>query len=115
MKGLFLYLTEKQDEGFKLARMALMKNMKSEITWHIFGIINRNMRNYAEAVKCYMQALKIDDSNVQILKDMSLLQVQIRDLEGLHSTRLKILQNIPKQPTNWIALAVANHLVYFLN
>ena len=68
------------------------------------------MRNYAEAVKCYQSALRIDPDNGQILKDMSLLQVQIRDIDGLFDTRLKLLQNVPKQPTNWIAFAVANHL-----
>ena len=78
MKGLLLYLTEKHDEGFKLTKTALMKNLKSEICWHIYGIVNRNMRNYGEAVKCYMNALKIDNTNTQILKDMSLLQVQYK-------------------------------------
>lgn len=87
-----------------------MKNLKSEICWHIYGIINRNMRNYSEAVKCYQNALRIDPNNGQILKDMSLLQVQIRDFDGLYDTRIKLLQNVPKQPANWIALAVANHL-----
>lgn len=87
-----------------------MRSLKSEICWHIYGIINRNMRNYAEAVKCYQSALRIDPDNGQILKDMSLLQVQIRDIDGLFDTRLKLLQNVPKQPTNWIAFAVANHL-----
>jgi hypothetical protein len=32
-----------------------MKNMKSEICWHILGIIHRNAKNYPEAVKCYIQ------------------------------------------------------------
>ena len=68
------------------------------------------MRNYTEAVKCYQNALKIDPENGQILKDMSLLQVQIRDIDGLYDTRLKLLQNVPKQPTNWIAFAISNHL-----
>lgn len=87
-----------------------MKNLNSEICWHIYGIINRNMRNYSEAVKCYQKALKIDPENGQILKDMSLLQVQIRDFDGLYETRLKLLQNVPKQSVNWMAFAIANHL-----
>ena len=68
------------------------------------------MRNYSEAVKCYHNAVRIDPDNGQILKDMSLLQVQIRDIDGLYDTRMKLLQNVPKQPTNWIAFAISNHL-----
>ncbi len=32
--------------------------------------------NYAEAVKCYLNALKHDPENLQILRDLSLLQVK---------------------------------------
>jgi peptide alpha-N-acetyltransferase len=45
------------------------------------------MRNYAEASKCYKMALAIDPSNLQILRDLALLQIQIRDIEGLVDTR----------------------------
>jgi hypothetical protein len=45
-------------------KKALMKGLKSEICWHIYGIINRTKRNYQEAVKCYAQALKYSPENV---------------------------------------------------
>lgn len=53
MKSIFLYLSGSVEEGAKLAKEALMKNVKSEICWHIYGIINRIQRNYSEAAKCY--------------------------------------------------------------
>lgn len=34
------------------------------------------------AIKCYRNALKWDKDNIQILRDLSLLQIQMRDLEG---------------------------------
>lgn len=69
------------------------------------------MRNYAEAVKCYQQALKLDPDNVQILKDMAMLQVQIRDLEGHYDTRYTLLKSKPNLSLNWLSLTVAAHLV----
>jgi N-alpha-acetyltransferase 15/16, NatA auxiliary subunit len=33
-------------------------------------------------MKAYKMALRIEKENVQILRDLSLLQVQLRDLEG---------------------------------
>lgn len=33
-------------------------------------------------MKAYKQALKLDSNNMQILRDLSLLQIQMRDLDG---------------------------------
>lgn len=37
--------------------------------------------------------------------------MQIRDLTGHHESRLKALQTNAKLNTNWVAFAVANHLI----
>lgn len=47
--------------------------MKSEICWHIYGVIQRNMRNYKDAARCYSMALRFDAENIQILKDLASL------------------------------------------
>ena len=46
MKGLLLNLTEAEAEGLDMAKKALMKNLKSEICWHVLGIIHRNNKTY---------------------------------------------------------------------
>lgn len=46
MKGLLLNLTDEPVEGLAMAKKALMKNLKSEICWHVLGIIHRNNKNY---------------------------------------------------------------------
>lgn len=89
---------------------ALMKNLKSDIAWHIYGIINRSNHNYQEAINCYKKALDISPDNVQILRDLSLLQVQIRDVEGLCDTRKKLLKNKDSLTINWVAYAFSLHL-----
>jgi tetratricopeptide (TPR) repeat protein len=52
------------------------------VCWHVFGLLQRSDKKYDEAIKCYRNALKWDPENIQILRDLSLLQVQMRDLEG---------------------------------
>lgn len=69
------------------------------IGWHVYGLLQRSDKKYEEAIKCYRNALKWDkvfkyfstpivhyylfaQENIQILRDLSLLQVQMRDLEG---------------------------------
>ncbi len=49
--------------------------------------------------------------NLQILRDLSLLQIQIRDLEGYRDTRYQLLQLRPTQRVSWIGYAMAYHLL----
>jgi hypothetical protein len=48
---------------------------------------------------------------LQILRDLSLLQIQIRDLEGYRDTRYQLLQLRPTQRVSWIGYAMAYHLL----
>ena len=48
---------------------------------------------------------------MQILRDLSLLQIQIRDLEGYRDTRYQLLQLRPTQRVSWIGYAMAYHLL----
>lgn len=43
--------------------------------WHVYGLLYRSDREYRDAIKCYLNALRIDPQNQQILRDLSLLQV----------------------------------------
>lgn len=54
----------------------------NKIGWHVYGLLQRADKKYDEAIKCYRNALKLDKDNLQILRDLSLLQIQMRDLEG---------------------------------
>lgn len=59
------------------------------IGWHVYGLLQRSDKKYDEAIKCYRNALKLDKDNLQILRDLSLLQIQMRDLEGYRVSSLK--------------------------
>lgn len=41
-------------------------------------LLYRSDREYREAIKCYLNALRIDKDNVQILRDLANLQVGSR-------------------------------------
>lgn len=61
---------------FKFIFMILMQNdLKSHVCWHVYGLLYRSDREYREAIKCYRNALRIDPDNIEILRDLSLLQV----------------------------------------
>lgn len=110
MKGLVLSYMEKKDEAAELIKLGLRNNLRSSVCWHVFGLMHRSNRDYAEAVKSYLNALRIDKDNLQILRDLSLLQIQIRDLEGFKETRRQILVQKSNNRANWLGYAVGSHL-----
>ncbi|KAH9294348.1 hypothetical protein KI387_040450, partial [Taxus chinensis] len=110
MKGLILNCMDRKTEAYELVRQGLKNDLKSHVCWHVYGLLYRSDREYKEAIKCYRNALKIDSENIEILRDLSLLQAQMRDLSGFVETRQKLLTLKPNQRMNWIGFTVAHHL-----
>eukprot|EP01048_Picozoa_sp_COSAG05_P015485 COSAG05_NODE_1873_length_3917_cov_3.587742_1_plen_327_part_00 len=111
MKGLILNCVDRKEEGYELVRRGLRNNLRSHVCWHVFGLMHRSDRNYPEAIKSYLQALRIDKENMNILRDLSLLQIQMRELSGFLETRRKMLELKASQRNNWIGFALAHHLL----
>jgi tetratricopeptide (TPR) repeat protein len=111
MRGLILNCMERKVEAYEFVKKGLAKDIRSHVCWHVFGLVHRSDRDYKEAVKCYRNALRIEPDNMQILRDLSLLQVQLRDRVGYLETRHSLLKLKPALRLNWLGLAVANHLL----
>jgi len=101
---------ETKKEAVELVKRGLMMDMRSHVCWHVYGLLHRSSQNYAEAIKAYKQALRIDEENLQILRDMSLLQIQMRDLNGFKETRLRILTLRPNSKVHWLSYALSVHV-----
>jgi tetratricopeptide (TPR) repeat protein len=110
MKALILNSLNQGDEAFALCKDALRHDMKSHICWHVYGLLWRSVKNYPEAIKSYKMALRIEPNSLNILRDLALLQCQVRDYEGYIESRRKMMQERPQLRQNWTALAVAYHL-----
>ncbi|KAK3020555.1 hypothetical protein RJ639_047467 [Escallonia herrerae] len=110
MKGLTLNCMDRKSEAYDLVRLGLKNDLKSHVCWHVYGLLYRSDREYREAIKCYRNALRIDPDNIEILRDLSLLQAQMRDLAGFVETRQQLLTLKPNHRMNWIGFAVAHHL-----
>jgi tetratricopeptide (TPR) repeat protein len=82
MKGLILNCMGKHEEAHDCVKRGLRADIRSHVCWHVFGLLARADKKYDEAIKAYRNALRIDKDNMQILRDLSLLQIQMRDLDG---------------------------------
>jgi N-alpha-acetyltransferase 15/16, NatA auxiliary subunit len=72
--------------------------------------LHRSDHDYNEAIKAYKQALKVEPQNLQILRDLSMLQIQLRDTTGFAITRNTLLTIKPNAKINWMAFALARHM-----
>lgn len=111
MKGLTLNCLGRKDEAYDHVRRGLRNDLRSHVCWHVYGLLQRSDKKYDEAIKCYRNALKWEKDNIQILRDLSLLQIQMRDLEGYRETRHQLFKLRPSQHASWIGFAMSYHLM----
>lgn len=111
MKGLILSCMGKKDEAYEYVRKGLRNDLTSHVCWHVYGLLQRSEHKYDEAIKCYRNALKYDKDNLTILRDLSLLQIQMRDLEGFRDTRYQLFMLRSAQRISWLSFAAAYHLL----
>jgi hypothetical protein len=60
MKGLLFSSTGKKEEGLDMAKRGARFDLTSHIVWHVLGLIHKADRNYEEAQKSFVQALRFD-------------------------------------------------------
>lgn len=111
MKGLTLNCLGKTDEAHEYVRRGLRNDLTSHVCWHVYGLLQRSEHKYDEAIKCYRNALKYDKDNITILRDLSLLQIQMRDFEGYRDTRYRLFMLRSAQRVSWMSFALAYHLL----
>jgi len=82
MKGLILVHLGSRDEGIKLAKEGLSKDVFSHICWHVWALIQKGEFNYEEAIKAYLQALKCDKvcSSRDLFGPVSMLEIRITSI-----------------------------------
>ncbi|KAH8928671.1 N-terminal acetyltransferase A, auxiliary subunit [Atractiella rhizophila] len=110
MRGLFLCNTDQKTEGLDLVKKGVRLDFKSHICWHVYGLVCRAEREYDQALKCYLQASRLDKDSLNILSDLAMLQIHTRAYEGHLDTRLQLLRLFPKLKRHWLAVGVAFHL-----
>lgn len=110
MRGLVLNCMKRKEEAYEYVRRGLKHDLRSHVCWHVYGLLYRSDQDYAEAIKCYRNALRIDPENLQIMRDLYLLQIQTRDIKGFCETRRALLTMKPNNRNNWVGFAIGHHL-----
>ncbi|KAI9511423.1 NMDA receptor-regulated protein 1-domain-containing protein [Russula earlei] len=103
MKGLILTHMGKREEGLELVKKGVRLDLTSHIVWHVFGLIQKGEKNYEEALKSYIQALRFDKGVIARSPcapsiwcerlDDDLLVCQITDAMSLNQENMNILRD----------------------
>ncbi|EPY52093.1 NatA N-acetyltransferase complex subunit [Schizosaccharomyces cryophilus OY26] len=110
LKGILLHSLGQIKEGYENVRLGLRHDVASGVCWHIYGLVCKADKDYVQAAKCYINAQKLEKGNTSLLRDLALLQSQLRQFKPLADTRNSLLQSNPGVRGNWSALAVAQYL-----
>ncbi|KAJ1729757.1 hypothetical protein LPJ72_004806 [Coemansia sp. Benny D160-2] len=110
VKGMFLAHLDRKEEAYEMIKRGIDISPASSISWHVYGIVCRFDENYAEAAKCYEEALKADSENATILRELAQLYTQLRQYQKAVDVRTRILKINPDTPQYWLGLAVAHQL-----
>ena len=109
-KALCLTGLGRGEEALEVVRTAIKLDIKSPAAWRAYALTVRSQRKYDEAVKCFKNALKLNKEDLDCWRDLSVLQIHMRDLEGFKESRQAICQLKPTQKTSWVSLALSHHL-----
>lgn len=110
MKGLILNSFGKKAEALDFARRGLKNDVRSHVCWHVFGVLQKNEHKYEDSIKSFRNALRLKKDSIQILSDLSLVQMQTRDLEGYRDSRHQLFLLRPSERATWLGCALAYHL-----
>jgi len=110
LKGCISYHVGNKEDAEAYILKAISKAPSNYLVNHLAGIYYRSIENYVEAAKWLKAANDNGSPNKPILRDLSIMQTQIRDYKNLQESRQLYLEHQPGYRANWTALAVAHHL-----
>ncbi|CEF66695.1 N-alpha-acetyltransferase 16, NatA auxiliary subunit [Strongyloides ratti] len=111
MKALILDNMGRYSESLDLAKKGVSSDIKSYLCWHVYGLVSKTHRKYDEAIKAFKMALRLDKDNHQVMRDLSMCQLQSRDYEGFRDTCYSLLSSKGMNKAVWMGYAVAHHLL----
>ena len=111
LKGLNYYFLQKPELGEKTIKEALKANFKSAVAWHFYAIFHKESGNYSQAMKSYNKALNFSPTNINIIRDLSYMQLYLKQIDSFVETCKLGVDNKPGLIINWVELAFAYTLV----
>ena len=75
LRGLLLLGIGRREDAMAEVRRGLQAGLTSARCWHAFGLLCRAERKFGEAIKSFKHALRLEPTNLMIVRDLAVLQV----------------------------------------
>jgi len=111
LKGLSLLGLKEKENAEKLIKDSLKLGFKNAVCWHLYAIFNKETKNYAQSIKCYLQSHKNDPENYNVLRDISYLQLFLGKFDDFAEFSRRALSLRPTINTNWITFCFSQYLI----
>lgn len=109
-KSFVLSALNRRDEALDTAKYGLMKNLKGCLSWYALSLIYNNENNFVEAMKTTQRAYSLDPSNSFVSRNLSFLQIQLREYEQFRDGRRAVMLKNPSVILNWVSYFVGEYL-----
>lgn len=111
LRGLiYRNIPERKLEGLASIKQAIKLDVRSSVAWHSLGTFHKLEGDYQQALNSFKQSLKSDPLNFQILKDISFLQLHLRQYDRFLETRRFMLSCENDSKINWCMVPFALHM-----
>lgn len=97
-------------QSISTARRATSANVRSVLCWHALAICYRKNQRFAEALKAYAQAARLDPTSFMMVREAALMSVMLHHHAPAIEFQLTALRMQPHVRTSWTQLAVSHHL-----
>ena len=111
LKGLTELGLGEKETAEKLIKESLKISMKNSKVWHFYALYHKELKNYSQAVKCYIFANKYDQENINIVKDLSNLLLYLGNFDDFAKYSLQCVSTKSSLSVNWVQYSLAE---YFL-
>ena len=75
------------------------------MAWHFYAIFHKESGNYSQAMKSYNKALNFAPTNYNIIRDLSYMQLYLRQFDSFVETSKLAVESKPGMLINWVTLA----------
>ncbi len=109
--------TEEAEKGLK---KGITLGRRTSLTWHLYGIYQRSQkfdskemlmcRRYSDAKKAFQFAHTLDPKNIQVIIDLSELQIQVRDFAGYRTSKQKLINERGGNHAYWLGFMTGAYL-----
>eukprot|EP01053_Blabericola_migrator_P013037 Blabericola_migrator_1__13036@NODE_875_length_6200_cov_91_101745_g619_i0_p1_GENE_NODE_875_length_6200_cov_91_101745_g619_i0NODE_875_length_6200_cov_91_101745_g619_i0_p1_ORF_typecomplete_len864_score194_92NARP1/PF12569_8/0_11NARP1/PF12569_8/3_3e51TPR_19/PF14559_6/33TPR_19/PF14559_6/3_2TPR_19/PF14559_6/0_0012TPR_19/PF14559_6/4_5TPR_19/PF14559_6/17TPR_19/PF14559_6/4_9TPR_15/PF13429_6/0_67TPR_15/PF13429_6/2_6e10TPR_15/PF13429_6/9_6TPR_15/PF13429_6/1_1e03ChAPs/PF09295_10/2_1e09ChAPs/PF09295_10/86ChAP len=111
LKALILRnIPDRKEEGLESVKKALKLDIRNSTAWRVLGNFHRLEGNFNEALKSFKRAVQCNPSDPQMLKDLSFLQLHLRQWVDFLATRNLLAECHPESKANFYAVPLALHL-----